>query len=124
MKLISTPCSPREIAISSPREIAITRQRSDLVLFSKVIKRVLWWKLTCPSEERIADDYELKLDRYCHLKDECESNGWSCTNLAVEVGARGLVAESLGKAASMIGMKGMIIKKLVRDSGKEAAHFS
>ena len=58
-----------------PPEIAITRQRPDLVLFSRAIKRVLWWELTCPSEERIAEDHELKLDRYCPLKNECESNG-------------------------------------------------
>lgn len=94
------------------------------MLFSRAIKRVLWWELACPSEERIADDHELKLDRYCPLKNECESNGWSCSNLAVEVGTRGLVAESIGKATSMIGMKGRIIKKLVRDSGREAAHCS
>ena len=99
-----------------PAEIAITRQRPDLVLFSRAFKRVVWWELTCPLEEGIAEDHELRLDGYCPLKKECESN------LAFEVGVRGLVAESLGKASSMIGMKGRILKKLVRDSGRESAH--
>ena len=107
-----------------PSEIATTRLRPDLVIFSRRCKRVVWWELTCPSEERIAEDHQIKLDRYCSLKVECESNGWSCYNLAVEVGARGMVADSLGKAASMIGIKGRKLKKLVRDTGREAAHCS
>ncbi len=64
------------------------------------------------------------MDRYCSLKMECEDNGWSCYNLAVEVGARGQVAESLIKAATMIGMRGRALKKLIRDVGREAAHCS
>ena len=45
-------------------------------------------------------------------------------NVAVEVGARGVVAQSLERAARRIGFKGRELKKLVRDSGKEAAHCS
>ena len=110
--------------LNFPSEIATTRLKPDLVIFSRACKRVVWWELTCPSEERISEAHELKLDRYSSLKLECESNGWLCYNTAVEVGARGLVAESLGKAASMIGIKGRILKKLVRDAGREAAHCS
>ena len=107
-----------------PPEIASTRSRPDLVIFSRVLKRVVWWELTCPSEERIDEDHNLKLNRYSNLKIECENNGWNCYNLAVEVGARGLVAESLRRAASMIGIKGRVLKKLLRDVSKEAAHCS
>ncbi len=53
---------------------------------------------------------------------KCEENRWSCYNFAVEVGARGLVAESFTKAATMIGIRGKAQKKLVRDVGREAAH--
>ena len=107
-----------------PTEIAVTRTRPDLIIFSRALKRVVWWELTCPSEERIDEDHQIKLERYSGLKVDCESNGWTCYNLAVEVGARGLVAESLRKAASMIGMKGRILKKLLRETGKESAHCS
>jgi hypothetical protein len=44
--------------------------------------------------------------------------------MAVEVGAQGVVAESLKKAAATIGMKGRAQKKLVRDAGKEACNCS
>ena len=44
--------------------------------------------------------------------------------MAVEVGARGLVAESISKAASLIGIKRRVLRKLVRDVGREAAHCS
>ena len=44
--------------------------------------------------------------------------------MAVEVGARGVVAESLKKAAAAIGMRGRAQKKLVRDVGKEAGRCS
>ena len=116
--------SDLEHQLKFPAEITDTRLRPDLVLYSTSLKRVVWWELTCPSEERITESHEYKLDKYSSLKVECEGNGWSCYNVAVEVGARGLVAESLIKAASLIGMKRRISKKLVRDVGREAAHCS
>ena len=44
--------------------------------------------------------------------------------MAVEVGARGLVAESLSRAAVMIGIRGRALKKLIREVGEEAIHCS
>ena len=116
--------SDLESQLKFPTEIAETRLRPDLLIYSSSQRRVVWWELTCPSEERISESHELKLDRYCSLKMKCEDNGWSCYNLAVEVGARGQVAESLIKAATMIGMRGRALKKLIRDVGREAAHCS
>ena len=116
--------SDLEHQLKFPAEIANTLLRPDLILYSKSLKRVVWWELTCPSEERITESHEYKLDKYSSLKVECECNGWSCYNVAVEVGARGLVAESLRKAASLIGIRRRALKKLVRDVGREAAHCS
>ena len=107
-----------------PAEIAQTRLRPDLVVFSREVKTVIWWELTCPSEERIGDAHTLKIERYADLERECEANGWKCFNMAVEVGARGQVAESLSRAASRLGFRGRGIRKLVRDTGREAAHCS
>ena len=107
-----------------PPEVASTRLRPDLIIYSTSIKRIIWWELTCPCEERISAAHELKLDRYSGLQVECQENGWSCFNMAVEVGARGVVAESLKKAAATIGMRGRAQNKLVRDAGKEACHCS
>ena len=50
--------------------------------------------------------HDLKLDRYSGLQVECQENGWLCYNMAVDVGARGVVAESLIKAAATFGMRG------------------
>ena len=53
-----------------PEEIAHTRLRPDLIMFSSSTRRVIWWELTCPSEERISESHELKLalDRYANLQ--------------------------------------------------------
>ena len=107
-----------------PPDIATTRLRPDLVIFSKASKRVIWWELTVPSEERIAASHELKLDRYNSLQAEIQANGWSCYSFAVEVGARGVVAASLECAARKMGLTGRALKKLVRECGKDAAHCS
>ena len=107
-----------------PGNIAETTLRPDLVIYSSTAKRVIWWELTCPSEERILTAHELKLDRYAELEVQCRTNGWSCYNMAVEVGARGMVGVSLERAARSIGMKGRNLSKLVREVGREAAHCS
>ena len=44
--------------------------------------------------------------------------------MAIEVGARGFVAESLQKAATSIGIRGRAMKKLLREAGQEALHCS
>ena len=108
-----------------PQEVQVqTQLRPDLILYSKSTKRVIWWELTCPSEERISESHELKLDRYANLQVDCQNAGWSCYNMAVEVGARGFVAESLRSAATSIGIRGRSLKKLAREVGQEALHCS
>ena len=108
-----------------PQEVQVqTQLRPDLIMYSNSIKRIIWWELTCPSEERISESHELKLDRYAKLQVDCQSAGWSCYNVAIEVGARGFAAESLQRAATAIGIRGRAAKKLVREVGQEALHCS
>ena len=108
-----------------PQEIQVkTQLRPAIIIYSKTIKRIIWWELTCPSEERISESHELKLDRYANLQVDCQNAGWSCYNMAIEVGARGVVAESLRSAAISIGIRGRSLKKLVREGGQEALHCS
>ena len=73
-----------------PSEVATIRLRPDLIINSASTN-----ELTCPCEERISAAHELKLDRYSELQVECQENGWSCYNMAVEVGARGVAANGL-----------------------------
>ena len=44
--------------------------------------------------------------------------------MAIEVGVRGFVAESLQQAAKSIGIRGRAWKKLKREAGQEALHCS
>ena len=101
-----------------------TSLRPDLIIYSKSIKRIIWWEQTCPSEERIEESHRLKLARYANLEKACKLAGWSCYNMAIEVGARGFVAESLQNAALSIGIRGRALKKLVREAGQESLHCS
>ena len=61
---------------------------------------------------------------YDDVRKACETAEWSCYNMAIEVGARVFVAESLQKAATSIGIRGMAMKKLVMEVGQEALHYS
>ena len=60
-----------------PSVVTTTRLRPDLIIYSTSIKKIVWWVLTCPCEERISAAHELKLDRYSELQVECQENGWS-----------------------------------------------
>ena len=97
-----------------------TQLTPDLIMYSNSIKSIIWWELTCPSEERISESHELTLDRYANLQVDCHTAGWSCYKIAIEVGARGFVADSLKRAATAIGFRGRAVKKLVREVGQEA----
>ncbi len=50
-----------------------TQLMPDLIMYSNSIKGIIWWELTCPSEERISESRELKLDRYANLQVNCQS---------------------------------------------------
>ena len=108
-----------------PQEVQVqTTQRPDLIMYSNSIKRIIWWELTCPVEENISKNHDKKLDKYAELQVDCQTAGWSCFNVAIEVGARGFAAESLQRAATAIGIRGRAVKKLVREAGQEAMHCS
>ena len=108
-----------------PEEVHVqTDKRPDLIMYSKSIKRIIWWELTCPVEENISKAHDMKLDKYAELQVDCQIAGWSCFNVAIEVGARGFAAESLQRAAAAIGIRGRAVKKLMREAGQEALHCS
>ena len=108
-----------------PQEVQVqTDKRPDLIMYSNSIKRIIWWELTCPVEENISDAHNKKLNKYAELQVDCQNAGWSCFNVAIEVGARGFAAESLQRATTAIGIRGRAVRKLVREVGQEALHCS
>ena len=84
----------------------------------------MWLELTCPCEERISDAHELKLNKYTSLAADCEGNGWKCHNLAIEVGARGLVSQGFHSAMSKIGIRGRAFSRIKNDASKESVFCS
>ena len=68
------------------------------------------------------ESHELKIPRYDDLRKACKTAGRSYYNMAIEVGARGFVVESLQKATTSIGISDRAMKKLVREAGQEALH--
>ena len=100
------------------------RCRPDIVFYSMSVRKVVWWELTCPVEERIAESQIIKVKRYEELEAACKMNGWSCHNTAIEIGARGCVGESMRTAAAAVGIRGRPLRKLIRDVGRQAVFCS
>ena len=69
--------------------------RPDFVTYSRSAKTVLWWELTVPSEEQIAESHEYKLDRYNLPGAEIQAKGWCRYNFTIEVGIREMVAQNM-----------------------------
>ena len=110
--------------MSFPAVITKTSLRPDLIIHSVASKQVVWLELTCPSEERITDSHNYKLDKYTALAAECEANGWRCHNLAIEVGARGLVSRGFSAALRKIGIKGRAFSRVKNAASKESLFCS
>ena len=86
-----------------PTEIALTAQRPDLIIWSVSQKRVFLIELTVPFEENFDWAHQRKLEKYEDLKEQCLINGWAATVFPVEVGCRGVIANSTFAFLSNLG---------------------
>ena len=98
-----------------PEDIVKTKQRPDIVIFSKTSKRIIFIELTVPWEEALEEAYERKKLRYTDLVEECKVNGWKAVCYPVEVGARGFVARSMGKLLKELGICGKERRTITRN---------
>ena len=87
-----------------PNHIVVTKLRPDIVVFSNKSRAVILIELTCPREENFEDSHARKLDSYAELQLLCKRNGWKPHLFAVEVGARGYAAKSLGYCLRRLGL--------------------
>ena len=98
------------------------------VLLYNSIKKIIWRKLTCPSEERITESHELQLDQlYMPIfRSTARLLYGLATMCSVKVGARsfGFAAKILQRAAAAIGIRGRATGKLVREIWQKALHCS
>ena len=107
-----------------PEHICVTSLRPDMVIFSNAEKIIIMVELTCPSEENFQARHEAKLDKYDDLKTSCIDSGWKCHLFAVEVGARGYVAQTLSSCLSALGLDSRSVRKCVDKTGDEALRTS
>ena len=107
-----------------PEFIVKTKQRPDIVLFSKSSKRIIFIELTVPWEEALEEAYERKKLRYTELVEECIANGWKAVCYPVEVGARGFVARSMAKLLKELGICGKERRTIIRSLVKTTERSS
>ena len=89
-----------------PDDIVKTKQRPDIVLFSRGSNKIIFIELTVPWEEAVEEAYERKLLRYLDLVKDCIANGWNVVCYPVEIGVRGFVARYTVKLMKELGMGG------------------
>ena len=80
-----------------PSEIAVSSARPDLVIWSPSTRACVITELTVCWEENFHQAHERKRNKkdYVTLISECKQNGWKISYFPVEVGARGVVSDSL-----------------------------
>ena len=107
-----------------PDDIVKTKQRPDIVLFSRGSNIIIFIELTFPWEEAVEEAYERKLLRYLDLVKDCIANGWNAVCYPVEIGAWGFVARSMVKLMKELGMGGKERRTLIRRLGETTERSS
>ena len=107
-----------------PPNIVVTSLRPDIVIFSNRSSTVIMVELTCPSEENVERQHEIKLLRYTDLRADCELKGWKVHLFAVEVGARGYTAQSFSACLRALGFRSRPLRACLQQVGDEALRTS
>ena len=109
-----------------PPEIYSTNERPDILIWSKLLKRVIIIELTCPAEEGILAAQATKEARYHKdlIPGILGPQEWTPTLFTIEVGARGFVAKSTRYCLSRLGISRKEKTKLVNTLSKVAAKCS
>ena len=107
-----------------PTEIALTAQRPDLIIWSVSQKRVFLIELTVPFEENFDWAHQRKLEKYEDLKEQCLINGWAATVFPVEVGCRGVIANSTFAFLSNLGFLLSVKRKFIEEIQDKALSTS
>ena len=98
-----------------PIHIANSSHPLDIIRYSDSLRIVILCELTCPCEENFSDRHIDKTNKYCNLCNLIEENGWVCHFFAIEVGARGYCAKSVGTFLRAIGFPPKLSKNLQSD---------
>ena len=66
---------------SVPPEICITAQKPDIVIVEKSLKSIHLFELTCPLEQNIKKNHDIKLNKYAHFVTDLSSESMKCRRL-------------------------------------------
>lgn len=87
-----------------------TVKRPDIIIYSLMMKIIIWAELTVPLEENVGTAATRKTKRYCEstnkkpsLKELCERNHWTVHPFTIEVGTIGFIAASTRRFLHQLG---------------------
>ena len=107
-----------------PPEILVTKDRPDVVIFSRVKKVVIIVELTSPSEENLEKWRYTKKKKYDLLAEHIrEASVWTPHVLTVEVGARGFVASHATYVFNRLGLIDRNLTTKLSRTAIRASHF-
>jgi hypothetical protein len=107
-----------------PEPVKVSGLRPDLVVHSTSTKRMCLVELTVPWESRINEQHEFKTHKYGDLVAELKRKGHTVELLAVEVGARGLVAPSVFTLLKKVGLRGGARSRALKEIAESAEKAS
>ena len=89
-----------------PSQLAVSSARPDIVIWSPSSRTCVIAELTVCWEENFHQAHERKRDKkdYVSLINQCKQNGWKTSFFPVEVGARGIVSDSLTVFLKFMGL--------------------
>jgi hypothetical protein len=87
-----------------PPNIFSTSQRPDVVIWSRMTRKVVILELTCCAEEGIRAAQLRKQVRYHELVENINANNWNAELLTIEIGARGLIGHDTFRAFVRLGL--------------------
>uniref|UniRef100_A0A3B1K6T8 Reverse transcriptase domain-containing protein n=1 Tax=Astyanax mexicanus TaxID=7994 RepID=A0A3B1K6T8_ASTMX len=107
-----------------PECILVTTLRPDVVLYSESKRIVYFIELTVPFEDEVDGAYERKRLKYTDLVAEVRERGWQAYIRPVEVGTRGFVAKSATRLLSEFGIRGRVLRTVLKELSDVAERSS
>ncbi len=81
-------------------------------------------ELTVPWEDRLEEANERKRAKYAELVEECRSSGWKARSEPVEVSCRGFADQSLLRTLKLLGVKGQLCRRAIKNISEAAEKAS
>lgn len=110
--------------LNFPNHITATSLRPDMVITSESTRQVVIVELTVPWEDRLEEANERKRAKYAELVEECRSGGWKARSEPVEVGCRGFAGQSLLRTLKLLGVKGQLCRRAIKNISEAAEKAS